>query len=326
MPGISVVVPVYKVEAYLHRCVDSILNQSFRDFELILVDDGSPDNCGVICDTYAEKDSRVHVIHQSNGGLSAARNAGLEWALSHSDSRWITFVDSDDWIHREYLAVLHRAAEDTDSQIAVCGMVKLGEYRSDEVQDAAPNTMTPEEAYCRYYGMCMSACARLFRKELFREIRFPLGKLHEDCYVTHIPTFAAERIAVCDVPMYYYFFNPESITRVIWNPRRLQEIESHELRLSWLKEQGYEMAWLRELEVSVVTLYEHTEVLMEQPDAYPDHFRQLREKLLQMLKLARKHGRMAFEMEYLWIYTMAYGGPGAWRFLRKIRSIRDKNC
>ena len=103
MPTISVIVPVYKVEKYIHRCVDSILSQTFTDFELILVDDGSPDNCGKICDEYAEKDIRIHVIHQENGGLSAARNAGIDWVFANSDSEWITFIDSDDWVHPEYL-------------------------------------------------------------------------------------------------------------------------------------------------------------------------------------------------------------------------------
>jgi glycosyltransferase involved in cell wall biosynthesis len=87
MPKISVIVPVYKVEPYLHRCVDSILNQSYRDFELILVDDGSPDNCGAMCDEYAKTDSRIHVIHRENGGLSAARNTGIEWSFANSNSQ-----------------------------------------------------------------------------------------------------------------------------------------------------------------------------------------------------------------------------------------------
>ena len=103
MPQISVIVPVYKVEAYLARCVDSVLAQTFSDFDLILVDDGSPDNSGAICDEYAEKDPRIVVIHQKNGGLSAARNAGIEWAFAHSNSQWLNFIDSDDWVHPEYL-------------------------------------------------------------------------------------------------------------------------------------------------------------------------------------------------------------------------------
>ena len=121
MPTISVIVPVYKVEPYLHRCVDSILNQTFEDFELILVDDGSPDNCPVICDEYAAKDSRVVVIHQENGGLSAARNAGIDWAFANSNSQWLSFVDSDDWIHPQTLEHLLRAVEENGTKISICG-------------------------------------------------------------------------------------------------------------------------------------------------------------------------------------------------------------
>ena len=103
MPEISVIVPVYKVETFIHRCVDSILCQSFEDFELILVDDGSPDSCGDICEAYAAKDSRIHVIHQENGGLSAARNTGIDYVMEHSTSKWLAFVDSDDWLHPDFL-------------------------------------------------------------------------------------------------------------------------------------------------------------------------------------------------------------------------------
>ena len=103
MSFISIIVPVYRVEKYLSRCIDSILSQTFKDFELILVNDGSPDNSGDICNKYAEKDKRVIVLNQANGGLSSARNAGLNWLYDNSDSQWITFVDSDDWIHPNYL-------------------------------------------------------------------------------------------------------------------------------------------------------------------------------------------------------------------------------
>ena len=106
MPKISVIVPVYKVEKYLRRCIDSILNQTFNDFDLILVDDGSPDSCGDICEKYEKTDNRITVIHRENGGLSAARNSGIKWALKNSDSEWITFVDSDDWLHPDYLKIL----------------------------------------------------------------------------------------------------------------------------------------------------------------------------------------------------------------------------
>ena len=124
MPQISVIVPVYKVEAFLHRCVDSILCQSFSDFELILVDDGSPDSCGQICEAYAAKDSRIRVIHQKNGGLSAARNTGIDWVMANSGSHWLAFVDSDDWVHPDFLQTLYTAAEQTLSKISACGFFR----------------------------------------------------------------------------------------------------------------------------------------------------------------------------------------------------------
>ena len=120
MPKISIVVPVYKVEKYLQRCVASLLEQSFTSFDLILVDDGSPDLCGKICDQYAEKDNRIHVIHQKNGGLSAARNSGIDWSISNSDSGWITFVDSDDWVDPQYLECLYNAVKLYKTNISIC--------------------------------------------------------------------------------------------------------------------------------------------------------------------------------------------------------------
>ena len=113
--GISVIVPVYMVESYLHRCVDSILSQTFVDFELILVDDGSPDNCGAICDEYAAKDSRIRVIHQKNGGLSAARNAGLDVAREE----YYAFVDGDDWIDPDMYENMYRAIQKGNADLAV---------------------------------------------------------------------------------------------------------------------------------------------------------------------------------------------------------------
>ena len=119
MADISIIVPVYKVEKYLHRCINSILKQTYQKFELILIDDGSPDNCGNICDEFAEKDQRIHVIHQENGGLSAARNSGIDWAFANSCSKWLTFIDSDDWVHPQYLEVLLYAATKFNVSVSI---------------------------------------------------------------------------------------------------------------------------------------------------------------------------------------------------------------
>lgn len=226
MPQISVIVPVYKVEPYLRRCVDSILAQTFTDFELILVDDGSPDNCPAICDEYAEKDIRVVVIHQQNGGLSAARNAGIDWAFANSDSQWLSFIDSDDWVHPEYLERLLDAALSNDTEIAFCTLTAFTE--DDHGYQEVPFWEKPvycvresveilHEASVKRSG-CLSghhviACNKIYKKELFRDIRYPHGQVHEDEAVAHRVIGACKKVACIAEPLYYYRQHANSITK-----------------------------------------------------------------------------------------------------------------
>ena len=327
MLKISVIVPVYKVEEYLHRCVDSILSQTYSEFELILVDDGSPDNCGAICDEYAAQDDRIHVIHQENGGLSAARNAGIDYVLERGNSQWLTFIDSDDWIHRDYLKTLLEAAQKFDVPISMCSFIRTAQVLKDaKLPDDIGRCIDVQQAYWDFYGMCMTACCKLYRMDLMENFRFPVGKLHEDCYVTHIPLFSTGNVAVCEVPLYYYFANPGSITRMKWSEKRMQEIEAHEIRAAWLKENGYDWAYRCEIEVHVKTIYEHTEVLakMSREDrTYVPYLRMLRKKLLSELKKVRKLGVYAFEREYLWLYLMAYPFLPVWYAGQKLREKRN---
>ena len=322
---ISVVVPVYKVEPFLHRCVESILGQSYPDFELILVDDGSPDNCGAICEEYAAKDARVHVIHQENGGLSAARNAGIEWALSNSDSQWLTFIDSDDWVHKDYLRILLEAAQSQETAIAMCGLVSTDSAIEDvTIKNIRHEKKFSEQAFSENYVMCMTACCKLYKKQLFLDIRFPVGKLHEDAYITHILAFRAEKVAICDVVLYYYFCNQDSITRVKWSERRLDQIEAHEQRLGYLKEHGYDCAYRRELEAYVIALFTQAQDLksLSREDAsYLKYLKELRPKLRPSLSLARENGVIPFGDKYLWIYEIAYPVKPIWYAVYLIKKI-----
>lgn len=213
MATISIVVPVYKVEAYLRRCIDSILVQTYRDFELILVDDGSPDNCGKICDEYAKKDSRVIVIHQQNGGLSAARNSGIEWALSNSSSRYLTFIDSDDWVLSRYLECLY-AGVLLSGSVACCGCQELSDTKSAydvEVSDKSWRIL-PTREYWLQLGFTMTAWGKLYVKSLFADVRYPVGKIHEDEYVTHRILFQKECVAQTEARLYCYWRRENSIT------------------------------------------------------------------------------------------------------------------
>ena len=207
-PRVSVIVPVYKVEPYIRRCIDSILSQELSDFELILVNDGSPDNCGKICDEYAEKDTRITVIHQNNGGLSAARNKGLDYVLGKKSTKWLTFIDSDDWVHPQYLSALYNAVLQTGLNISSCGYVQtdiMVPY-SDEII-----TVTQEDTELFYTGeqsvQAIVAWNKLYRREDFENIRFPEGKIHEDEYTTYKLLFKNDKTAVVNNALYYYFIN-----------------------------------------------------------------------------------------------------------------------
>ena len=212
MPKISVIVPVYKVEEYLDRCVCSILNQTFKDFELILVDDGSPDRCPAICDGYATKYSFVHVIHKENGGLSDARNAGIDWAFVNSDSEWLTFIDSDDWVHKQYLEILYNGAKNNNTTVSCCSLQKTSVFfESDEITIDKPYVDNAETLYCNDILEINSSAGRLFYKELFYNVRFPKGQLLEDQATIYKILFSTEKVCIFQVSMYFYYINPNGI-------------------------------------------------------------------------------------------------------------------
>lgn len=243
MPLISVIVPVYKVEKYLHRCVDSILKQTFRDFELILVDDGSPDNCGAICDEYARKDKRVYVIHQENCGLSAARNIGLDWMYDNSDSTWISFIDSDDWVHERYLELLLKAVEEDHVSVAICGCKITRGNEPLSIRELRIRECPTENFYCENYMIATVAWGKIYHKECFTQFRYPVGKCHEDEYVTYRIIFQYDTISYVDAELYAYYINEEGITRSQWNLKRLDVILAREYQIEFFKKNNCKEAY-----------------------------------------------------------------------------------
>ena len=172
MLAVSVIVPIYNVEKYLNRCVDSILKQTFTYFELILVDDGSPDNCGKICDKYAKKEDRVTVIHKQNGGLSDARNAGIEWTLQNSNSEWITFIDSDDWVHKDYLKLLYKVVKDNNVDVSLCHFVRTSgeDNLSNESNGASVELWSPEDFLLGKIMLTQLFLAQSFTESVYSRI------------------------------------------------------------------------------------------------------------------------------------------------------------
>lgn len=231
IPLVSIIVPVYNVEAYLHRCIESILAQTFTDFELILVDDGSPDNCGAICDEYAAKDARIHVIHQENQGQAAARNHALDWVFANSDSQFISFVDSDDWVHPCYLVTLYQALNNSDATISICRYIKVKEYSTpSENESSLTRIETFEDYFCNVVpGFdSVSPVARLYPKAVFEKKRFPEGKICEDLFLIPSILFDASRLAVVDSTLYYYYQSENSTMRKEWSRKRLDEVAASE--------------------------------------------------------------------------------------------------
>lgn len=232
-PTISVIVPVYNVEAYLRQCIDSILAQTFTDFELILVNDGSSDNCGPICDEYAEKDTRITVIHQENGGVSAARNAGLDWVFANSNSQWITFVDSDDALSPIMLESLYKEVIGCQADIATTFAAHFSDDSQLEQEGkfiGKTTCFTGRDLLESFYrdegNVSVVIWGKLYRHTLFQDIRFPVGKIHEDEATFPILLFHADKVAVIHSWLYYYRQREGSIMNTPFSAKRFDHIEA----------------------------------------------------------------------------------------------------
>ena len=231
MSQITVIVPVYKVESYIDRCVESILSQSFQDFDLVLVDDGSPDSCPQICDSYAEKDSRITVIHKQNGGLSDARNAGIDWAMAHSDSRWLAFVDSDDYIHPDYLKTLYETAEKEKADLVICDFIRVNEQDENVEKKHSPLDLVTEDK-SRLFRILYSnwrvipAWNKLYHKHIFDDLRFAFGKIHEDDFAIHHVLWNCRKAAIIPAGLYYYLQRENSIMKTETPKSRLDSLEA----------------------------------------------------------------------------------------------------
>lgn len=209
-PLISVVVPVYQVEQWLQRCVDSLLTQTYQNIEIILVDDGSLDDCGNICDEYAIRESRIRVLHQQNRGLSAARNAGTQI----SNGEYITFVDSDDWVEPDYLETLWNVIYNTGADVAVCGHRIEPEGTVFGRTDAKMECLSAEQALellCYQKFVETSAWAKLYRTDDARKFPYPVGRIFEDIATTYKFFANAKRVAVYGGALYHYWQHPGSI-------------------------------------------------------------------------------------------------------------------
>lgn len=236
---ISVIVPIYQVELYLRRCIESILNQTYADLELILVDDGSPDQCPQICDEYAKKDDRIKVIHKTNGGLSDARNAGLRIATGE----WLAFVDSDDWIEPEMFEYLLNNAQKYDAQISVGGVTDeiITENGTEIIKamfsdEEEIKCLSPVEAMRKHLNESWAAWDKIYRKDIFENIIYPVGEINEDeAIMLHILD-RCQRIVYTNQVFYHYVHRASSITTSAFSEKKLVWCKHCKQNLEWVCE------------------------------------------------------------------------------------------
>lgn len=238
---ISVIVPVYNVESYLKKCLDSILEQSYTNLEVILINDGSTDLSGQICEEYSRKDKRIKLFHQTNQGLSAARNEGIK----QSTGEILSFIDSDDYVNKDFYKLMILTMEKYDADIVQCGFEKVdensrkinktvdfSELSEDEIYEGE-NTL--DKLYSRNYVETVIMCNKLYKTHLFYNIKFPVGKLHEDEFTTFRLLDRAKKMVIIDAKLYYYYQRADSITHKKFNVKRLDVIQAYKEQVLYFR-------------------------------------------------------------------------------------------
>ena len=292
--AISVIVPVYRVEKYLPACIDSILNQTFTDFELILVDDGSPDRCPEICDEVARRDARVRVIHQANAGLSAARNAGIEAA----HGAWLSFVDSDDYIAPHFCEKLYQTAQRTNADCVMCSVQNVdesGKLIDSALMRVADEVKTGQEVLQKIgrddVTPYLTAWNKLYRRKLFNTLRYPAGRQNEDVFV-FAELFCQVQRAVCVAePLYFYRKRIGSIMNSVVTLRNLDEMWAYVNCFEHLQ-QDDEESTLKETEKRVFAKLTGVYYRVTEEDRYSNKMKQAKKAQWNIAMRLMKQGRL----------------------------------
>ena len=261
-PLISVIVPIYNVEKYLARCVDSIVNQTYKNLEIILVDDGSPDSCPQMCDDYAEKDSRIKVVHKKNGGLSDARNAGMAVATGE----YISFIDSDDYVSDDFFECLLDVMNKENSDIAECSVVKFYEDNrfdefSDDLSVKTYDTQDAMSALIAENPFHQHVWNKLYKTELVKDIPYAVSKLNEDEFWTYQVFGRANKVSKLNKTMYYYFQRNSSIMGLGYNIRRLDALEGKANRQKYIENNFPELSTQAKIDLYGSCMFAYQSVL-----------------------------------------------------------------
>lgn len=331
-PKISVIIPIYQVEKYLERAIQSVLDQTYPNLEIVLVDDGSKDRCGEICDQFAEQFPQIKVLHKENGGLSDARNAGLEIA----SGEWIAFLDSDDYYAKDFLSTLYIAAMETDSQVAICAYKVVKDF--EQLDEEEPGDFLPDyQVYSReelLWNMYDSihpqatyfivAWNKLYHSSLWKDVRFPTGKIHEDEATTYKIYDLTTQGVYIKRQYYGYYEAPESITRNQFSLKRLEWMEALTNRIDYFhKNQRIALALLAQkarADASIRYYYRVSQKDLESFEA---------KKLLRSYVEQAVHQKMPsheddHEQEVLKVYSMLRKSKSGYRLFLKVPGLYKK--
>ena len=236
---ITIVIPIYKVENYLDKCVKSVINQTYKNLEIILVDDGSPDNCPKKCDEYEKKDTRIKVIHKENGGLSDARNAGIDIAKG----KYITFIDSDDYVSEDYFEYMYNLLKQNNTKMSTCETQVVNIEKETEMETQFVENIEILTKRDLFYKILfaqksdVSAYSKLYETELFKDIRYPKGVVYEDTATTYKLIEKCDKIATGNKKCYFYCTRPDSISKMKgFNKNELDYIKNTDEMLAYIKE------------------------------------------------------------------------------------------
>lgn len=329
-PKISVIVPVYKVEKYLKKCIDSILNQTYTNIEIILVNDGTPDNCGQICNDYSKKYSNVIVVHKKNGGSSSARNVGLDIATGD----YIGFVDSDDWIEPNMYQRLIENAIKYNAEISVGGLNNIKEYKNKYEQvKSTYNGKIEISCIDKYEGMknfflgTWPAWDKIYKKEVHEDIRFPEGEINEDEAIALKLIDRCEKIVYTNEALYNYLSRPNSITTSKFSEKNLDWYRNCKNNLKFINKNYPQLSKYAQVRFCNSIMWSLRCIVL-QNEKFKDSTKLLIKELKENKEYILKN-ELISKKEKLWIRlilnTSIFGNISVFKILTKINNLRYKN-
>ena len=297
---ITIIVPVYMVEKYLDQCINSIIEQTYSNLEIILIDDGSSDSCSETCDSWAFKDDRIIVIHKENGGLSSARNAGLDIC----SGAYITYIDSDDWVERDYVSVMHKAMADNQAEVCSANMNEFDEDTGSIHKISKKAFIAgPEETLLKLYKneFPVGSAPKMYLASIWRDLRFPVGHNYEDAYTTYLAVDAAQRIIHLSDTPYYYRIHSGSIMTTSFSLNTLDRVRAWKQNYLYCKEKYPEIA-----PYARIQWLEHIPLILSQ---FPKKLNQSEKEAKRWLKseIVNNMGFILFKMPYKKVYYQLKG-------------------